>query len=98
LTALARCKQCLAIFRPAATCPRCGARAEHLARIPRVLSRAEKLEKISALPQWQRDERYVAQLVHVARVRIRMPEYRAAAWALEKFVERFGREPTRRAA
>ena len=98
MTALRRCKSCLAIFRPAVVCPRCGARAEALAKVPRVLTRGERLEKISGLPQAERDARYLAQLVHVARVRIRMPEYRAAAWALEKFVAKFGREPERRAA
>jgi DNA repair protein RadD len=98
MTALRRCKTCMAIFRPAAACPRCGARAEALARIPRVLSRAEKLQRISALPQHERDAKYLARLEHVARARIGMPEHRVEDWARTRFVKQFGREPERKAA
>jgi superfamily II DNA or RNA helicase len=98
MTALARCKQCMAVFRQAAVCPRCGARADAVARVPRVLSRAEKLEKWSHLPQASRDARYVAQLVRVARDRIGMPEHRAQEWALKKFRAKWGRDPEECAA
>jgi superfamily II DNA or RNA helicase len=98
MTALRRCKECLAVFRPEAVCPRCGARAESVERVPRVLSRAERLVRISALPQAERDAKYLATLHRIARVRIRMPEHRAAEWALTKFKAKFGREPARRAA
>jgi len=98
MTALQRCKVCMAIFRPAAACPRCSARAEALARIPRVLSRAEKLQRISSLPQHERDAKYLARLEHVARARIGMPEHRVESWARTRFVKQFGREPERKAA
>ena len=98
MTALARCKECLAIFRPAAVCPRCGARGETVARVPRTLTRAEKLEKYSHMPQAERDARYLRQMERIALDRIGMPEHRARAWAVQKFVERFGREPGERAA
>lgn len=98
MTALQRCKECLAISRPAVACPRCGARAEALVRLPRVLSRAERLERVSDLPQWQRDERYIAVLERIGRERRRMPRHRAEAWAIGLFKKKFKREPSRRAA
>ncbi len=98
-TAVMRCGSCWAMYRPAVSCPRCGARGETQARIPRVLSRAERLERLSGLPQWQRGERYLRPLVHVARERVRIPdERRQHEWARRAFVRRFGREPEGRAA
>jgi DNA repair protein RadD len=93
LAAVAHCRECLALFRPASRCPRCGARLGVVTRLPRNLSRAEKLEKVSALPPSTRDLRYFAQLERVARVRLRLPPEAASRWALGKFRTRFGREP-----
>lgn len=59
ITALQRCKECLAIFRPQRQCPRCGARHEVQERIPRVLTRAEKLIRVNELPPEVREERAV---------------------------------------
>lgn len=98
MTALRRCTECLAVFRPAVACPRCGARAEAVARVPRTLTRAEKLERYSRMPQAERDARYLAQMQRIARDRCHMPEQRACEWARRKFVEKFGREPEERAA
>lgn len=92
-TALRRCTECLAIFRPAAVCPRCGARAESIARVPRVLTRAEKLQRWSALEPSERDERYLRQLRKVATTRMRMPPHRAEEWARRQFTKRFRRAP-----
>lgn len=94
MTALRRCKECLAIFRPASKCPRCGASHEVVEKIPRTLKRAEKLEKLNDVPQEERDRRWF--WACVARLR-RMPKYagaeerakRTAAWIFEK---RFGRK------
>lgn len=98
MTALQRCKECLAVYRPAASCPRCGVRAVAEARVPRVLSRAEKLVKFSNLDQCDRDAKYLAQLERVATQRLRLPLHRAQDWALTKFRKQFRREPERRAA
>lgn len=93
LPAVARCKQCLAMFRPQPICPRCGARAEALARIPRDLSRAERLEMLSDLSQSERDHRYLNTLVRVAATRMRMDDDRARRWAEAQFQKRFNRRP-----
>lgn len=98
LAPLRRCLECLAIFRPTTRCPRCGTSTATAPRLPRVLSRAERLSNVSALPQHERDRRYLAQLERVARDRIRMPHDAAARWAKRKFQERFGREPAGSAA
>lgn len=92
LTALMRCPDCLAIFRPAKTCPRCGASCRAAPKIPRVLSRPEKLERFSALPQVVRDHRYVERLEFIARTRMRMSDKQATDWARRQFAKRFGRE------
>jgi superfamily II DNA or RNA helicase len=62
LPAIARCRPCGALFKPAAVCPRCGARAEVIERIPRVLNRNERLALVSHLPQADRDARYLKAL------------------------------------
>jgi len=93
LTALRHCKNCLAIFRPAVVCPRCGARAEASSKVPRVLSRAEKLENVSALPQHERDARYLWSLRRVAEKNIGLYGVAIERWALSKFRQRFGRMP-----
>lgn len=99
ITAITRCSECLAVFRPARICPRCGAICSKAStRIPRVLSRSEKLERFDALPPDERDRRYLARLERVAATRMRMPPHRAAAWALSKFTRQFGRAPAREAA
>lgn len=92
--ALRRCPECLAIFRAGSTtCPRCGRASANAPAIPRVLTRAEKLENLAALPQHERDHRYLAALVRVARQRIRLSDHGAARWAHRQFERRFGRSP-----
>ncbi len=98
LAPLRRCVDCLAIFRPAAHCPRCGAETVTASKLPRVLTRAERLMNVSALPQHERDRRYLAQLERVARERIRLPDSAASRWALRAFEKRFGRAPVGSAA
>jgi DNA repair protein RadD len=93
ITALRRCSECLAIFRPAARCPRCGVETVAAARIPRVLTRAEKLHNWSAVPAAQRDASYLRRLESVATTRMHLPPARARAWALEKFARTFKRTP-----
>lgn len=92
LPAIARCGDCGAIFRPGrAACPRCGAPPVHHVRLPRVLKRAEVLERVNGLPQWDRDARYLRSLE--TKFRNAMPPPRAAAVALSRFRQRFGRDP-----
>jgi superfamily II DNA or RNA helicase len=98
LAALQRCAECLAIFRPASRCPRCGASSARAPELPRVLTRAEKMEKFSELPQEERDRRYLARLEAVARFRVRLSGEKARSWAVQKFVQRFGRMPTTQVA
>ena len=98
MTALQKCKACLAVFRPSAACPRCGARTSADARMPRVLKRAERLERFSSFGQSDRDARYLAKLEGLARTRLRLPEHRIEAWALAKFRKQFKREPEGKAA
>lgn len=98
ITALMRCRECLAVFRPCAHCPRCGAVMKGAPRIPRVLTRPERLASFSDLPQVVRDYRYLEQLERVARQRMRKSDIEAAQWALVQFKKRFGREPERGAA
>ncbi len=95
LAALMRCKECLAIFRPSSTCPRCGMRMGlgTSVKIPRVLTREEKMTNVSALPQEERDWRYVQKLVTVATKRMRMTQVEAERWAARKFREQFNRKP-----
>lgn len=93
ITALRRCTECLAIFRPQVACPRCGARHEVIEKIPRVLKRAEKLERLNDVPQRERDRRYLLRLVGLAETRMRMPKHRAREWAARTFEQRFGRKP-----
>lgn len=93
LTAVMRCKECLAVFRPAARCHRCGAETKGAPRIPTVISRAERLERFSALPSAERDARYLGRLLSVARTRLRLDGQRAERWALAKFQKQFGRTP-----
>jgi superfamily II DNA or RNA helicase len=98
LQPLKRCRDCMAIFRPAARCPRCGASAESATKVPRVLTRAEKMERINALPQHERDRRYLESLTRIAQGRMRLPPGAAQRWALAKFKEQKGRAPEGRAA
>jgi DNA repair protein RadD len=98
IPALARCPECLAIFRPSSRCPRCEAPARRAARLPRVLNRAERMQHLSTLPQYERDARYLAQLERVARERIRLPATAAQRWARRAFLKRFSREPEVRSA
>lgn len=72
MTALRRCRECLAIFRAARVCPRCGAVAATSDRIPRVLRRAERLERLNDLTPAQRDARALHGIA--ARLR-RSPRY-----------------------
>lgn len=72
ITALRRCRACLAIFRAARRCPRCGAVAVTADRIPRVLRRAEKLERLNDLSPAERDARTLYGIV--ARLR-KSPRY-----------------------
>lgn len=92
MTALRKCRACLAIFRPTAVCPRCGARSATAQSIPRVLSRAERLENLSALSQAERDWRYLTTLLGVAQ-RLGKKGRGAEAWALAQFRKRFKRDP-----
>lgn len=92
MTALRRCGECLAVFRPSSRCPRCGASLESSIELPRVLSRAEKLANVSALPQHERDARYLGSLLRVA-WKIGRRGQAANVWALDKFRKRFGRDP-----
>jgi superfamily II DNA or RNA helicase len=98
LPAVARCKACLALFRPQPRCPRCGAGAESLARVPRDLNRADRLEMLSGMSQMERDRRYLTALERVARERVRLDGDRAVRWALARFKKRFNRSPGERAA
>lgn len=91
-TAIARCKHCLAVFRPQTRCPRCGAEMRGEPKLPRVLSRAEKLANVSKLPQSERDRRYLDALTRRA-FRIGFRKSAALAWARARFVEKFHREP-----
>jgi DNA repair protein RadD len=95
LSALRRCLECAAIFRPATCCPRCGARVSGSVetKIPRVLTREEKAERLSDLPQHIRDERYFFSLVRVASTRMRKSPAAARMWAMGAFRKRFGRNP-----
>ena len=89
-----RCKECGAVFRPSTSCPRCGARVTRSTpREVKIMSRAEKAEVVSALPQKQRDLRYLYQKVHVARSRLRLSESASHDWALRQFKKQFGRMP-----
>lgn len=93
MTALRRCSECMAIFRPARTCPRCGAAHEVVEKVPRVLKKAERLERLNDVPQHKRDAAYLWKLASVAKARMRMPPERAHAWARGQFRKRFGRDP-----
>jgi len=75
VTALRRCKACLAIFKVQRACPRCGAVAVTADKIPRVLRRAEKLERLNDVPQAERDRRAVYALAQRLR---RSPKYASA--------------------
>lgn len=96
LTALQRCRECLAVFRPAAVCPRCGVRSTTAAKVPQISKRQQRLENLSRLPQWQRDAMYLEQLFRVA-MRIARTHGRSEAWAqhwaIARFRKQFGREP-----
>lgn len=92
MTALRRCTECLAIFRPSRVCPRCGAAHEVVENVPRVLRRAEKLERMNDVPQVERERRYFWALV--ARFK-RYPKtaFRAEKIATEIFEKKFGHKP-----
>jgi DNA repair protein RadD len=91
LPAIARCKECGAIFKPTVVCPRCGARAEAIVSIPRVLNRAERLELVSHLPQADRDARYLRALrARADKVLPAAPERVREAWADRIFLKSRG--------
>lgn len=92
-TALRRCGECLAVFRPARTCPRCGAKAVSAPRVKKVLTRAEKLVKWNDMAPADRDARYLTRLQRVALTRMRMSSSAADAWARRRFVQQFHRAP-----
>jgi DNA repair protein RadD len=98
IVALAKCKSCLAIFRPQVACPRCGQVAASAPRIPVTLTRAEKLHVVSQLPQHVRDARYLAQLLWVAQRRVGLHGIGAETWARRAFARRFSRDPQLREA
>ena len=92
MTALRRCRDCFAIFRPARQCPRCGAEHEVIEKIPRVLRRAEKLERMNDVPQAERERRYFWGLV------ARFKKSPKTAWQAERlagkvFERKFGKKP-----
>jgi superfamily II DNA or RNA helicase len=92
--ALRRCGDCFAIFRASVSaCPRCGHAAEQMPTLPRIATRAERLENLAALPQHERDRRYMAALERVAEKRIHLNPAAAQRWALRAFMKRFGRSP-----
>lgn len=97
LPAIARCKPCGALFKPAAVCPRCGARAEVIERIPRVLKRAEKLELVSHIPQAIRDKKYLEALQAKAQqVLPKAPEWMRKSWVNRAFKKSRGYTPDER--
>ncbi|MDB4993661.1 MAG: hypothetical protein JWM74_1093 [Myxococcaceae bacterium] len=96
VTALMRCKECLAIFRPAARCPRCGSTSKGSPRLP--TSRAQRLENIAHLPQHERDARYFDALVGVGIRNRGFSIERAKRWASWLFFKKFKRQPSLRAA
>jgi DNA repair protein RadD len=93
LDAMARCLECLAVFRPAKVCPRCDAARQVIARVPRVLTRGERLQRLSGVPQTERDRRYFGSLLRVAVQRIRLSGASAEQWAVRRFYKQFGRMP-----
>lgn len=94
LSAMAKCPECWAVFKPARECPRCHAALGAESRIRRIKTRAEKLDAVSHLSQSERDAKYLQTLRWVAenRVRIRSLEGQRK-WALDKFRARWNREP-----
>ena len=98
LLPLRRCRDCLAMFRPAVRCPRCGADASTAAPMPRVLTKTEKLHRISELSQVERDQRYLAKLEWIARSRLRLPPEAAKTWATKRFIVQRKRTPAQEAA
>lgn len=93
MTALRRCTECFAIFRPARVCPRCGATHQVVEHIPRTLSRAEKLQRMNDVPLAKRDAAYLFKLMAVAKTRMRMSHDRAVRWAHATFEKQKGRKP-----
>jgi DNA repair protein RadD len=93
LSALRRCSDCGAIFRPSSRCPLCQAEAKSAAKIPRNLNRAERLQLLSGIPQAELDRRYLAKLEWVAVARRRLPDWKARSWALAQFEKTRGRKP-----
>lgn len=95
LQSLRRCEDCFALFRPMPECPRCGAVCETAKRdIPRILTRVEKHELLSALPQEQRDRKYMRTLIGVGLHRLGLDPETASGWAQRKFRKQFGRQPS----
>lgn len=97
MLALAKCKQCGAVFPPQELCPRCGAFTKTEAEpVKRKLTRAETALRVSGLPQFEQDQRYLAKLRGVASSRMRMSPERARKWALEQFERSRKRKPAER--
>jgi DNA repair protein RadD len=93
LPTLRRCAACGAIFRPSSRCPLCGEAATAAAKVPRNLNRAERLSLLSDIPQRELDRRYLEKLEFIAAGRMRLPLWKARAWALRQFEKTRGRKP-----
>lgn len=97
LTALARCNECGAVFRPAKACPRCGtSMTVATKRIKRKVKRVSALEKVSDWPTWKRDELAMRQLRNVAMRARNVPMGEKENWARTLFFRRFKRNPVPR--
>jgi DNA repair protein RadD len=93
IVALQRCPACLAVFRPQSACPRCGVATSAEHRVKRQLTKSEKLVNLSAIPQDERDRKYLATLERIAFDRIGKRGSAVQAWAMRQFQNRFGRLP-----
>lgn len=105
LPALARCPECMAIFRPSRECPRCGSPVEVKNRVSRNLSRNEKqeLRDIRKEDPVKMDRSYLEALKTIAwriaqSARLRhMAPFRkqqfVREWAIAKFKKARGRDP-----
>lgn len=89
LTAMMRCGECLALYRPARVCPRCGSARGVAAELPRVLNRAETLLRVSGWPEERRRAAYRARMQSIGETRRRMQPAAAARWAEEMTARRF---------
>jgi DNA repair protein RadD len=88
--ALRRCKDCLAVFRPAEKCPRCGASTFTATKLPRVLNQAERMVLFNEIPLEQREASYFRQMVRIGHERRRMSRDGAERWARSEFEKKWG--------